>query len=142
MKLSPHVERDRDDDASLYSQRSEKKSLHRATRSNTPSSSTSKSSQDEAFLSVRHSPIGPISLLKDVSSSIEHENLRGTPLVFLGAEKFTRIRFEWNKIRYPLTSSQIEPIVDLIAHRPSFVREIASISQLNFSRRLTETVRG
>lgn len=138
MNLTPIVDRDRDDDVSLNSQRSEKKSLNRQNRSATPSSSTSKSSQEEFLLSVQRTKIGEISLLKDLYSSIEQE----IPLIFLGAEKFTRIRIDWTKTSFPLSSSQIESIIDLISHRPSFVREIAQISQLNLYRRLAQTIQG
>ena len=115
---------------------------HYPIRSATPSSSTSKSSQDELLSPLNTSILGELYLLEDVYPSMEHKDLQKIPLIFLGAEKFIRIRLDWSKVHYPLSAHQIEPIIDLNQLRPSFVREIPRISQLNLYRSLTRTIRG
>jgi hypothetical protein len=66
----------------------------------------------------------------------------GTPLAFLGSEKFLRIRIDWTKVRYPLSSYYIEIIIDLIITRPSFIREIPKVTKFNLYRPLIKIISG
>lgn len=150
-----HFDQDDEDDGSLYSDLSSAKkkysplgsddnSSHRHHRSLSPSSETSKSSHEDLFI-VMFSPIfGRLNVFKEIYPSIEQRDLpvQQIPLIFLGAEKFLRLRFDWKTIRYPMTSNQIELIIDLNHLRTSFVREIARVTALNLFRPLIKTIRG
>jgi hypothetical protein len=112
------------------------------TRSITPSSSTSKKSREEPPIAPDTLIIGKLYILNELYPSIEHENMNKTPLAFLGAEKLLRIRIDWNKRRYPLSSYYIEIIIDLINARRSFIREIPKVTQFNLYRPLIKTLSG
>jgi hypothetical protein len=108
----------------------------------TTRSITSSSSRDEPLLAPDTLIIGKLYILNDLYPSVEHENMNGTPLAFLGAEKFLRTRIDWTKVQYPLSSFHIEIIIDLIIARPSFVREIPKVTKFNLYRPLIKTVSG
>lgn len=105
-------------------------------------SSPSKDSHDEPPLTPDTLLIGRIYLLNEIYPSLESTNLNGTPLAFLGSEKFLHVRIDWTKVRYPLSPHYIEIILDLILTRPSFIREIPKVTQLNIYRPLIKTISG
>jgi hypothetical protein len=107
------------------------------------SSSPSKMSHDELLLTPDTlTRIGRLYILNEIYPSIELQDLNETPLAFLGSEKFLRIRIDWTKVRYPLSSYYIEIIIDLILTRPSFIREIPKVTQFNLYRPLIQIIPG
>ena len=102
----------------------------------------SKSSDDEPPHSSGTRTSGKLIILDDTYPSVEHENLHGSPLSFLGAERFLRARPDWTRVRYPLSAHHAEMIIDLLLARPSFVREIPRVTRFNLYRSLVKTVRG
>ncbi|CAF1511950.1 unnamed protein product [Adineta steineri] len=115
---------------------------YRTTHSITSSSSISKNSRDEPLLAPDTLIIGKLYILNESYPSIDHENMNGTPLAFLGAEKFSRIPIDWTKVQYPLSSYYIEIILDLILVRPSFIQEIPKVTKFNLYRPLIKTITG
>lgn len=115
---------------------------YRTTRSIASSSSTTKNSRDEPLLAPDTLIIGKLYILNDLYPSIDHENMNGTPIAFLGAEKFLRIPIDWTNVQYPLSSYHIEIIIDLIIVRSSFIREIPKVTKFNLYRPLIKTVSG
>ena len=115
---------------------------YRTNQSITSSSSPSTNSHDEPPLTPDTLLIGRVYLIDEIYPSLESENLKETPLAFLGSEKFLHIRIDWSKVRYPLSSHYVEIIIDLILTRPSFIREIPKVTQLNIYRPLIQTLSG
>ncbi|CAF1143576.1 unnamed protein product [Adineta ricciae] len=115
---------------------------YRTTRSITSSSSTSKNSRDEPLLAPDTLIVGNLYLLNELYPSIDHEQMNGAPLAFLGAEKLLRTRIDWRKVQYLLSAYHIELIIDLILSRPSFIREIPKVINFSLYRSLIRTVSG
>jgi hypothetical protein len=115
---------------------------YRTTHSITSSPSQSKTSRDEPPLAPDTLIIGRLYILNEIYPSIESKDLNETPLAFLGSEKLLRIRIDWAKVRYPLSSYHIEIIIDLIIAQPSFIREIPKVTQFNLYRPLIQIIPG
>ena len=128
---APH---DSHDDAQSYDFSFRK---YRSTRS-----IASKNSDDEPPRTSGTRTDGQFIILDDNFPSVEHEHLHGSPLSFLGAERFLRARPDWTRVRYPLSASHAEMLIDLLLARPSFVREIPKVTRFDLYRSLVKTVRG
>lgn len=115
---------------------------YRTTHSITSSSSPSITSRDEPPLAPDTLTIGRLYILNQIYPSIESEDLHETPLAFLGSEKLLRIRIDWTRVPYPLSSYHIEIMIDLIIARPSFIREIPKVTQFNLYRPLIQIISG
>jgi hypothetical protein len=102
----------------------------------------SKNSDDEPPRTSGTRTSGKFIILDETYPSVEHEHLHGSPLSFLGAERFLRARPDWTRVRYPLSAYHAEMIIDLLLARPSFVREIPKVTHFNLYRSLVKTVRG
>lgn len=100
-------------------------------------SSPSKVSHDEPSLTIER-----LYILDAIYPSIDYMNVDGTPLAFLGSEKFFRKSIDWTQVQYPLSSTHIEIIIDLIIKRPTFIREIPKVTKFNIYRPLIKTISG
>lgn len=138
IKNSVHHDSQEDSQISEYSYQK-----YRTTYSITSSSSSpSKNSRDESSSVPDTLITGRLYILNEIYPSIEYENMNGTPLAFLGAEKLLRIPIDWTKVHYPLSSYHIEIIIDFIIRRPSFIREIPKVTKFNLYRPLIKIISG